>query len=213
MVKPQFEPPLEPRRVGSPRTTVLVLLGLLLIAGVCVLVFVLVVQKTTTQIAPGIKEGWQDITRVRERDAALTVAQKEAGARYLSNLVLEMKSRPIRLTDAGYQVGLYGTIRNAGDKEVLNAAAAVIFPAAEGEAPADARSVLLFDATPLSPLPDKPLSGGEIREFSLTVEGVNARWDTRFLTARLEEARVDVDLDEVRLDSTDFALDSTARAR
>ena len=194
MTNPQFEPQIEPKRVSSTRTTALVLMGLLFIAGVCVLVFVLVVQKTATTVAPGVKDGWQDMTGIRQRDAALTTAQKEAGAAYLPNLVLEMKSRPIRLTDAGYEVELQGTVANKGESDVLNAVAVVVFPAAEGEAPADTRRVVLFDATPLSPRPDKPLSAGETRDVFVTLTDVSSRWDTRFLSARVDEARLDVDL-------------------
>ncbi len=192
MTKPQFEPPVEPKRVSSPMTSALVAVGLLLIAGVCVLVVVIVVQKTATKVAPAVKEDWQYLGDVRSRDADIVEAQRAAGEAYLPRIALDLTAKPSELTSEGYDVTLQGTIANRGAQDVLKATATITFPAGEGEAPADRREVVLFDATELSPTDDKALAPEETREVSFSLQHVNSRWDTRFVSAAVTEARVPV---------------------
>ena len=174
---PHDEPQIEPEKVGTPAAKLTVGIGLLVILAVVAWAVISIVG-WIRGAGPALKEDWKYIGDIRSRDAALVAAQKEAGAKYKESVGLQLSVKLVKTDPSkGHLVRVSGKVTNTGDKQVLKAAALVTFEATEGE-PADRRKVVLFDATPRSTTPDRPLEGSGTRDFEIAIDNIRAGWDT-----------------------------------
>jgi hypothetical protein len=135
---------------------------------------------------------WKTVDRIREGDAATVKAERDAGQSYIGKLKLDLTATSAGSGDKGVKAGLTGTISNIGNKDVLKAVAEVTFLPRDAASKPDVRNVILFDGSELSVTTDRPLSGGEERRISTSVDDLSPTWDTGKIYCKVIEARIDV---------------------